>query len=152
LVDFKQNFSKQVFGYFLAAKSDKEKKVAEKMELAERDSFLMRYHLAGVFVWKKMFFSTKLRQAVAVLLWGHNLVLINKVQSLEAVAFYANETVEKGWRRDLLLNAIKMDSFNHQQIKSHNFIETHSLSSINLLLVSIVSIILLLNLWVIRDA
>ena len=122
------------------------------MELAERDSFLMRYHLAGVFVWKKMFFSTKLRQAVAVLLWGHNLVLINKVQSLEAVAFYANETVEKGWRRDLLLNAIKMDSFNHQQIKSHNFIETHSLSSINLLLVSIVSIILLLNLWVIRDA
>jgi hypothetical protein len=27
----------------------------------------------------------KLRQAVAVLPWGHNLLLINKVQSLEAV-------------------------------------------------------------------
>jgi hypothetical protein len=54
----KQNFSKQVFGYFLAAKSDKEKKVAEKMELAERDSFLIRCHLDGVFVWKKMFFSS----------------------------------------------------------------------------------------------
>jgi hypothetical protein len=56
LIDLKQNFSKQVFGYFLSAKSDKEKKVAEKMELAERDSFLMRCHLDGVFVWKKMFF------------------------------------------------------------------------------------------------
>jgi predicted nuclease of restriction endonuclease-like (RecB) superfamily len=76
--------------------------------------FYERYYVA----------DAKLRQAVAVLPWGHNLVLINKVQSLEAVAFYANETVEKGWSRDLLLNAIKMDSFRNQQIKSHNFIET----------------------------
>ncbi len=68
--------------------------------------------------------DTKLRQAVAVLPWGHNLLLINKVQSLEAAAFYANQTIEKGWSRDLLLNAIKMDSFSNQQIKSHNFIET----------------------------
>jgi hypothetical protein len=60
LVDLKQNFSKQVFGYFLAAKSDKEKKVAEKLGLAERDSFLIRYHLDGVFVWKKMFFSSSM--------------------------------------------------------------------------------------------
>ena len=76
--------------------------------------FYERYYVA----------DAKLRQAVAVLPWGHNLVLINKVQSLEAVAFYANETIEKGWSRDLLLNAIKMDSFRNQQIKSHNFIET----------------------------
>ncbi|MFZ4611875.1 MAG: PDDEXK nuclease domain-containing protein [Gemmataceae bacterium] len=76
--------------------------------------FYERYYVA----------DAKLRQAVAVLPWGHNLLLINKVQSLEAVAFYANETVEKGWSRDLLLNAIKMDSFRNQQIKSHNFIET----------------------------
>jgi hypothetical protein len=44
LIDLKQNFSKQVFGYFLAAKSDKEKKILEKMALAERDCFLMRCH------------------------------------------------------------------------------------------------------------
>jgi hypothetical protein len=48
LIDLKQNFSKQVFGYFLAAKSDKEKKIPEKMELAEKDCFLMRwYHDRG---------------------------------------------------------------------------------------------------------
>ena len=39
--------------------------------------------------------DTKLLQAVAVLPWGHNLLLINKVQSLEAAAFYTNQTIEK---------------------------------------------------------
>jgi hypothetical protein len=42
LINLEQNFSKQVFGYFLAAKSDKEKKIAKKMDLAERDFFVMR--------------------------------------------------------------------------------------------------------------
>ncbi|MEA5402712.1 PDDEXK nuclease domain-containing protein [Arcicella sp. DC2W] len=80
--------------------------------------FYERYYLADL----------KLRQAVAVLPWGHNLLLINKVQSLEAVLFYANEAIAKGWSRDWLLNAIKMDSFSHHQtqIKSHNFNETLS--------------------------
>lgn len=55
--------------------------------------FYERYHLAG----------QKLRQAVAVLPWGHNLLLINKVQSLSAVEFYANEALVKGWSRNLLL-------------------------------------------------
>lgn len=76
--------------------------------------FYERYYLA----------DAKLRQAVAVLPWGHNLLLINKVPSLEAVEFYATETAEKGWSRDLLLNAIKMNSFSNQLIKSHNFNET----------------------------
>jgi predicted nuclease of restriction endonuclease-like (RecB) superfamily len=78
--------------------------------------FYERYHLA----------DQKLRQAVAVLPWGHNLLLINKVQSLDAVSFYATETIEKGWSRDWLLNAIKMDSYSQAQkhIKSHNFSES----------------------------
>jgi predicted nuclease of restriction endonuclease-like (RecB) superfamily len=78
--------------------------------------FYERYHLA----------EQKLRQAVAVLPWGHNLLLINKVSSLEAVAFYANEAVVKGWSRDILLNAIKMDSFARalKQIHTNNFNET----------------------------
>lgn len=67
--------------------------------------------------------DTKLRQAVAVLPWGHNLLLINKVQSLDAVEFYANEVATKGWSRNLLLNAIKMDSYSRteNQLKSNNF-------------------------------
>ena len=85
--------------------------------------FYERYHQA----------DTILRQAVAVLPWGHNLLLLNKILSLDAVEFYANETLTKGWSRDLLLNAIKMDSFGQaqQQIKTHNFDQTLSAAHAN---------------------
>lgn len=78
--------------------------------------FYERYQLA----------DQKLLQLVAVLPWGHNLLLLNKIQSLEAVQFYADEAITKSWSRDTLLNAIKMDSFAYarNQIKSHNFDET----------------------------
>ena len=78
--------------------------------------FYERYHMS----------DPKLRQAVAVLPWGHNLLLINKVQSLSAVEFYANESLSKGWSRDLLLNAIKMDTYGQLQspIATNNFSET----------------------------
>lgn len=78
--------------------------------------FYERYYQADI----------KLRQAVAVLPWGHNLLLINKVHSLSAVEFYANEVIVKGWSRDLLLNAIKMDTYNRSksQLKANNFSNT----------------------------
>jgi predicted nuclease of restriction endonuclease-like (RecB) superfamily len=70
--------------------------------------------------------SPKLRQLVAVLPWGHNLLLLNKVNEDEQVAFYANEALIKGWSRDLLLNAIKMDSYRGAQngLKTNNFAQT----------------------------
>lgn len=70
--------------------------------------------------------DTKLQQAVAVLPWGHNLLLMRKVDSLAAVGFYASEALNKGWSRDVLLNAIKLDSYGkaQKQIATHNFKET----------------------------
>ncbi len=53
----------------------------------------------------------KLLQAVAVLPWGHNLLLLNKRLPDEQVVYYAMETVRNGWARDFLLNAIKMDGY-----------------------------------------
>ena len=50
----------------------------------------------------------KLLQAVAVLRWGHNLLLLNKKLSDDETLFYAQECAKKNWNRDLLLNAIKM--------------------------------------------
>jgi len=47
--------------------------------------------------------------------WNLGKLLFNKLQSHEAVLFYATQTIEKGWSRDLLLNAIKMDSFSQMQ-------------------------------------
>lgn len=70
--------------------------------------------------------DAKLLQAVAVLPWGHNLLLLDKIQSPKEAQFYANEVLAKGWSRDLLLNAIKMDSYSRaqQQLKTHNFSNT----------------------------
>lgn len=70
--------------------------------------------------------DTKLLRSVAVLPWGHNLLLLDKIASPDAVQFYANESLTKGWTRDLLLNAIKMDTYSQAQreIKTHNFENT----------------------------
>jgi len=78
--------------------------------------FYERYYQADI----------KLLQSVAVLPWGHNLLLLDKIQSLDEVVFYANEVLTKGWSRDLLLNAIKMDSYSRvqTQIASNNFSQT----------------------------
>ncbi|HPV20473.1 MAG TPA: PDDEXK nuclease domain-containing protein [bacterium] len=78
--------------------------------------FYERYHLA----------DEKLRRSVAVLPWRHNLLLLNKVKSFPAIEFYANEVATKGWSRDLLLNAIKMDSYSRAQtqVASNNFSQT----------------------------
>lgn len=69
----------------------------------------------------------KLRQAVAVLPWTHILRLINKELDDNAVIYYAIETVKKGWNRDLLLNAIKMQLHKNSHTSlppSNNFTDT----------------------------
>lgn len=67
-----------------------------------------------------------LQQAVAKLPWGHNILLMEKVKDKNIRLWYMQQAITKGWSRDWLLNAIKMDSFSHHQtqIKSHNFNET----------------------------
>lgn len=68
----------------------------------------------------------KLQRSVAVLPWRHNLLLIEKAKDDNEVLFYADEVLTKGWTRDLLLNAIKMDSYSRaeNQLKTHNFEST----------------------------
>jgi predicted nuclease of restriction endonuclease-like (RecB) superfamily len=68
----------------------------------------------------------KLLRSVAVLPWRHNLLLLDKVQVPAAVEFYATQVTAKGWSRDLLLNAIKMDSYAQaqKQVRTDNFSET----------------------------
>ncbi|MCF0195216.1 MAG: DUF1016 domain-containing protein, partial [Bacteroidaceae bacterium] len=51
----------------------------------------------------------KVQQSVALLPWGHTIMLMEKVKNNDnAILYYANECIAKGWNRDLLLNAIKM--------------------------------------------
>ena len=72
----------------------------------------------------------KLLQAVAVLQWGHNLLLINKKLSDEETFYYATESVLKNWKRDLLLNAIKMDSYSLHKNELHDNNFSKTLSSV----------------------
>ncbi len=53
--------------------------------------------------------NSKLRQAVALLPWGHTLKLMQKFGSDDdAILYYAQEIIAKGWSRDLLISAINM--------------------------------------------
>ena len=67
--------------------------------------------------------DTKLLQAVAVLPWGHNLLLLDKALPVYETLFFAEECLQKGWSRDMLLNAIKMNSYavRQTQIRINNF-------------------------------
>ena len=56
--------------------------------------------------------SEKVRQAVAVLPWYSNLLLMRSKLTDEQTLFYAQQVLTKGWNRDLLLNAVKMKMHN----------------------------------------
>ena len=48
--------------------------------------------------------------------WTHNLLLLSKRLNDETTPYYAQETVTKGWNRDLLLNAIKLNMYEAQAL------------------------------------
>ena len=68
----------------------------------------------------------KLRQIVAVLPWGHNLLLMDYKLSAEHVLFYANEIISKGWSRNMLNLALKSEYHLSLQAseRSNNFAST----------------------------
>lgn len=51
----------------------------------------------------------KVLRSVALLPWSHNLLIMSMNLDDEATQYYAEEVLRKGWNRDLLLNAIKMN-------------------------------------------
>jgi predicted nuclease of restriction endonuclease-like (RecB) superfamily len=88
------------------------------------------YGFSSRSVWEmKRFFETycqadtKLQQLVAVLPWGHNLLLMQKTKDPNETYYYANAAVEMGWSRNVLLNFIKANTYqNSINIpKQHNF-------------------------------
>lgn len=54
-------------------------------------------------------YDTKVQQAVAVLPWSHNLLLMSYDLAPEYIVFYANEVCAKGWSRDMLNHALKSE-------------------------------------------
>ena len=68
----------------------------------------------------------KLLQAVAVLPWGHNLLLMDKGLDSAHIGFYAQEIISKGWSRDMLLHALKGNYYENLLAtpQSNNFSQT----------------------------
>lgn len=71
--------------------------------------FYVRFHDA----------SPKVQQAVALLPWGHLNYLISKFEdNNDAIEYYANQYIKKGWSRDLLINAVSMEM--HKRLPETN--------------------------------
>ena len=58
----------------------------------------------------------KVLRSVALLPWSHNLLLLSKGFDDATTLYYAQETITKGWNRDLLLNAIKLNMYETQAL------------------------------------
>lgn len=65
----------------------------------------------------------KLRHAVAVLPWKHNLLILSNTRNHDEAFFYAQKSVENSWTRDLLLNHLKAGTYQIERLSnpSHNF-------------------------------
>ena len=64
-----------------------------------------------------------LRQAVAEIPWGHNLLILNKITDMEERKYYLTASAQMGWSRNVLLNQIKAEAYQRQKLvpKQHNF-------------------------------
>jgi len=64
-----------------------------------------------------------LRQVVAEIPWGHHLLILNKIDSPAARLYYLRATAQFGWSRNILLNQIKANAYEHavKEKKTHNF-------------------------------
>ena len=64
-----------------------------------------------------------LRQLVAEVPWGQNLLVLNKLRDPAARLYYLRATAQFGWSRNVLLNQIKGCAYERTvtEKKSHNF-------------------------------
>jgi len=65
-----------------------------------------------------------LQQAAAKIPWGHNMVLIDKLDDLDKRIWYARKTIENGWSRNTLEMWIESDLYGRQGKAITNFAAT----------------------------
>jgi len=66
----------------------------------------------------------KLRQLVAEIPWGHNLVILQKVKDPPKRVWYIQKTIENGWSRNVLLNQIDSNLYRRKGNAITNFKKT----------------------------
>ncbi len=67
-----------------------------------------------------------MRQLVAEIPWGHNLLVLNKLKNNSAREYYIKMTAEMGWSRNVLLHQIETQAHKRHRLdsKQHNFNDT----------------------------
>ena len=53
--------------------------------------------------------------------WGHNIVLLQKIEHRAARLWYAQQTIANGWSRSMLVHWIESDLYARQGKALHNF-------------------------------
>jgi len=66
----------------------------------------------------------KVQQVVALIPWGHNMLILNKVREPEAALFYVQQTIEHNWSRAILTIQIEQNLFARQGKAITNFKDT----------------------------
>lgn len=70
-------------------------------------------------------FNTLFRQQpVAQIPWGHNILIFSKSKSADEAEFYAGQTLQNGWSRNILSLQINANLFQRQGKAIHNFQNT----------------------------
>ncbi|MBI5656953.1 MAG: DUF1016 domain-containing protein, partial [Geobacter sp.] len=66
-----------------------------------------------------------MRQLVAEIPWGQNLLILNMVKDTTARSYYLRMTADQGWSRNVLSNQIKGQAYERHVLasKQHNFAE-----------------------------
>jgi predicted nuclease of restriction endonuclease-like (RecB) superfamily len=62
--------------------------------------------------------------AVSQIPWGHNIVLLQKVETAQKRLWYAEQILENGWSRNMLVNWIESDLHSRQGKSINNFKRT----------------------------
>lgn len=64
------------------------------------------------------------QQPVAQIPWGHNILIFSKSKSADEAEFYAGQTLQNGWSRNILSQQINANLFERQGKAIHNFQNT----------------------------
>lgn len=104
-------------------------KIIERLSKDLRDSFsgMTGFSLRNLQYMRKFsetYLDINCATAVAQIPWGHNIVLMDKVTTLEQRLWYAQQTLENGWSRSVLGMWIESDLYGRQGKAITNFRRT----------------------------
>ncbi len=88
---------------------------------------MRRWHLCWSSIWRQVVAKLEpqfMRQLVAQIPWGHNLLIINKIKDGYEALFYVRKTIENNWSRAVLTHQIESGLYQRDGKAITNFEQT----------------------------